>query len=435
MSELKSTMLIVAVLLMSVYLAPTASSVALADVISSGTMNGLKLSPNGPWSWTGAVMNIPFKITNVTTGTIRESNIFFTGMAATGYGQLRYVKHATWEKKRGVKTLRAQMGLPTDMLPTDQEVTIVPGEPPDAEYPYLSIGTLRPGESRTGVWRISWITSGGVADHSPPYTISHCTVSGRRKTSSQNRPPTAYDAEVTTSVDTPVDIMLRATDPDGDDLIYAIVDPSNGTVTGTPPNVTYTPNAAFIGTDRFFFTVFDKKTEGNIATVTIMVGPGTVPVQYDLGVDDYGDLWIDGVLEAHYDGGAAGGDTTDVLDLTPGWHDIEILIKNRWGSSSVVLQQATGPGQYTVVPREHLRSLDAQGQFVSGLKAEYFTLGGTMPYKTVYGEGPIHHVSGGDTGYRLGMYQGVLGDGSGPPWVGLWDTFEERVSGQILIGN
>ena len=168
---------------------------------------------------------------------------------------------------------------------------------------------------------------------------------------------------------------------------------------------------------------------------TLFVAPVNAElVQYYLGVDDYGDLWIDGVLQAHYDAAPQGGDYTPVLDLSPGWHDIEILIKNRWGSSTVSLHEVTGAGpSLTLVPLEDLRSLDAQGSVVSGLKADYYALGGTIPYKTVYGEGPIHHTSGGDTGYRLGYYQGEYGDGTGAPWVGLWDTFEERLSGEIYV--
>ena len=173
-----------------------------------------------------------------------------------------------------------------------------------------------------------------------------------------------------------------------------------------------------------------------LALMTLLVMPVNAEmVQYNLGVDDYGELWIDGQLEAFYDGFPQGGDMTDLLDLAPGWHDIQINIKNRWGSSSVGLYTVTGPTQniYTHVPLLDLRSLDATGSVVSGLKAEYYTLGGTTPYKTVYGEGPIAHVSGGDTGYRPGLYQGVLGDGTGPPWVGLWATFEERLSGEIYV--
>jgi hypothetical protein len=165
--------------------------------------------------------------------------------------------------------------------------------------------------------------------------------------------------------------------------------------------------------------------------ITLLVAPiNAAFVQYYLSVDDYGDLYIDGQLEAHYDAYPQGGDMTDVLDLSPGWHDIDILIKNRWGSSSVgLLTAALTTGDLTIVPLADLRSLNAQGQYVSGLKAEYYTSGGTTLYKTVYGEGPIWHVSGGDTGYRPGFYQGVRG----PIWVGLWDKFEERLSGQIFV--
>jgi hypothetical protein len=161
--------------------------------------------------------------------------------------------------------------------------------------------------------------------------------------------------------------------------------------------------------------------------ITLLVAPiNAAFVQYYLGVDDYGDLYIDGQLEAHYDDYPQGGDMTDVLDLSLGWHDIEILIKNRWGSSSVGLLTP----DLMVVPLENLRSLNAQGQLISGLTAEYYTLGGTTPYKTVYGEGPIHHVSG-DRVYQ--DEYGTAWGGTAETWVGLWDTFEEKLSGQILV--
>ena len=127
-----------------------------------------------------------------------------------------------------------------------------------------------------------------------------------------------------------------------------------------------------------------------LVLIAILEAPANaVLVQYNLGVDDYGDLYIDGQLEAHYDGRAQGGDMTSVLDLSPGWHDIEIVIKNRWGSSSVGLYTVTGPNQniYTVVPRKDLRYSNTQ----EGLIAEYYTLGGQY-VKTINGEGPIHHV-------------------------------------------
>ena len=53
---------------------------------------------------------------------------------------------------------------------------------------------------------------------------------------------------VTTPEDTALAITLTGSDPDLDPLTFAIVTgPTNGALTGTPPNVTYTPNANYFG--------------------------------------------------------------------------------------------------------------------------------------------------------------------------------------------
>ena len=50
-----------------------------------------------------------------------------------------------------------------------------------------------------------------------------------------------------------------------------ITSPANGTITGTPPNVTYTPSANFNGSDSFTFRVNDGITNSTPATITITV--------------------------------------------------------------------------------------------------------------------------------------------------------------------
>ena len=90
-----------------------------------------------------------------------------------------------------------------------------------------------------------------------------------------NKIPVAASQAVETEADTPVSITLSATDEDGDNLTYSIVaGPANGTLSGSAPNLTYTPNAGYFGTDTFRFKVNDGKEDSNTATVSITVKEG-----------------------------------------------------------------------------------------------------------------------------------------------------------------
>ena len=93
-----------------------------------------------------------------------------------------------------------------------------------------------------------------------------------------NNPPVAYDQDVTTDEDTPVPITLTATDPDGDPLTYSVVTgPSHGSLSGTPPDLTYTPDPDYNGSDSFTFKANDGRADSNIATVSITIGPVNDP--------------------------------------------------------------------------------------------------------------------------------------------------------------
>jgi hypothetical protein len=64
--------------------------------------------------------------------------------------------------------------------------------------------------------------------------------------------PVADAQQVTTAEDTAIGIVLTGWDQEALPLTYAIVQgPGAGTLAGTPPNLTYTPNTNFCGTDRF----------------------------------------------------------------------------------------------------------------------------------------------------------------------------------------
>ncbi|MHB0875229.1 MAG: Ig-like domain-containing protein [Anaerolineae bacterium] len=88
-----------------------------------------------------------------------------------------------------------------------------------------------------------------------------------------NRAPVAESQSVTTDEDVAAAITLGGSDADGDELTYAIVDePEHGSLSGTAPDLTYTPDAGYYGTDSFTFTVSDGSLESEAATVTIEVG-------------------------------------------------------------------------------------------------------------------------------------------------------------------
>ena len=96
-------------------------------------------------------------------------------------------------------------------------------------------------------------------------------------TTKSNVAPVASDQSVTTPEDTAKAITLSATDADGDPLTYAVVTgPAHGTLTGTAPNLTYTPAANYNGPDSFTFKAKDPK-DSNIATVSITVTPVNDP--------------------------------------------------------------------------------------------------------------------------------------------------------------
>ncbi len=84
--------------------------------------------------------------------------------------------------------------------------------------------------------------------------------------------PVAIDADVSTPEDVPLDITLTAADAEGDPLTYLITSqPTNGTLTGTAPLLTYTPNAGYSGPDFFTFTASDAEGPGPAASVQIDV--------------------------------------------------------------------------------------------------------------------------------------------------------------------
>ncbi len=68
-------------------------------------------------------------------------------------------------------------------------------------------------------------------------------------------------------------ITLGGASPRGAFSFLNVTQPAHGTLTGTAPNLTYTPTPGYTGPDQFTFQTADALTTSAIATVGIVVGP------------------------------------------------------------------------------------------------------------------------------------------------------------------
>lgn len=128
-------------------------------------------------------------------------------------------------------------------------------------------------------------STGGVLSTTATVTITVNPVN--------DAPTAAYDS-VSTAFNTAVVIgaLSNDADPDGDALSIAAVTgaPTGGTVVVNPDNTfTYTPNAGYSGTDRFYYTATDGTVASNVARVVVKVRANQPPV----AVIDYADTLVD----------------------------------------------------------------------------------------------------------------------------------------------
>jgi fibro-slime domain-containing protein len=143
--------------------------------------------------------------------------------------------------------------------------------------------------------------------------------------------PVADDQTLTLDEDTSIEITLTGSDPEGDPLTYTILSaPENGTLTGTVPNLTYTPNLNYNGPDSFTFNVSDGDLESEVATVSLEVNlVNAAPIAEDMETSTEDDTPIDltliatdpdgdelfYIIESLPDGGTLEVDGTRIIDV------------------------------------------------------------------------------------------------------------------------
>jgi len=137
-----------------------------------------------------------------------------------------------------------------------------------------------------------------------------------------NSPPVALAQNLSVNTGQQLAVVLSGTDVDQDVLNYEIVDqPSNGTLTGTLPTLTYTPDTGHIGADQFTFTVRDASSTSAPAVISIMTVGGTTNNENTITVDGSLAEWA-GISSFGSDPVDATG-AGDQIDWLEGWvaHD------------------------------------------------------------------------------------------------------------------
>ncbi|MEO5917529.1 MAG: Ig-like domain-containing protein [Luteolibacter sp.] len=107
--------------------------------------------------------------------------------------------------------------------------------------------------------------------HATNGSLNSATTTVTLTVAATNDPSAATPQTLVTAEDTPLAITLAGTDIDGDVLLFANTNPSHGTLSGTAPNLTYTPTLNYNGPDSFTFTVNDGSGPTAPATVSITV--------------------------------------------------------------------------------------------------------------------------------------------------------------------
>jgi hypothetical protein len=201
---------------------------------------------------------------------------------------LKVVNHApvisvpkTWEVSAG-KLFSFSISV-TDTDADDEVDLSADGLPGGACFDaYSKIFSWTPGYDQTGVYPVSFTATDSWGEHDTEYVT--ITVS------SGNHQPTADDLSVITDKDVSINITLGATDLDGDSLVfYVLTQPSHGSLTGSPPYLSYTPAPGYYGADNFTFKANDGQADSNTATVNISINCTLNTYYIDADGDGYGD--------------------------------------------------------------------------------------------------------------------------------------------------
>ncbi|MES2476602.1 MAG: LamG-like jellyroll fold domain-containing protein [Verrucomicrobiota bacterium] len=118
----------------------------------------------------------------------------------------------------------------------------------------------------------------------------------------ENASPTANAQSVEVMQNSSIAVILTGSDADADSLTFIIASqPTHGTLSGTLPNLTYTPQAGYHGPDAFSFTASDGAANSAPTAVNLTVQPQLTPTE----------IWRQAHFGANWNNPAVSGDAVD----------------------------------------------------------------------------------------------------------------------------
>jgi len=173
---------------------------------------------------------------------------------------------------------------------------------------------------------------------------------------SVNDMPVAKSQSLTEQEDNTLDIKLQATDADNDLLTYKIAkQPTHGTLSGSAPDIIYTPSQDYNGDDSFKFTAYDGKIDSNEATINIALSPvndDPVPADDNATTDEDTATTIDVLVN---DIEVDKGDVLRISIVTTPTHGVATIQDNKihysphsnyHGNDSIIYEVTDGNGAY-----------------------------------------------------------------------------------------
>lgn len=161
-----------------------------------------------------------------------------------------------------------------DYKATGGGTTFYGGQAPTPYLIPLKILPTGQPKSKTVVFKLGPATS--IVNLGPTTTFTFTITNPPPALPLPNRRPLALAQSLAVAMNTPVPVTLAGRDGDADPLTFAIsLAPTKGVLSGTAPNLTFTPTNNATGPDFFYFTASDGKTNSAPAIVQIAINSGT----------------------------------------------------------------------------------------------------------------------------------------------------------------